>query len=236
LKTSNVPNQLTSIEYSKEIKKIPREMITSNTKLKKDSIGVFSIPALYGTVVGDSGILQDLTTCPNAGVCSRFCYAQKGMYSFPKTKVSQNKKLQFLLDAMKDPKKLEIFQAIIYSDILRNNYKTIRIHDSGDFFSVQYARFIFKHLVQKFPKIQFYAYTKMVPMFEVLRKKNQIPKNLKIIYSEGGKHDSMINQKHPHSRIFKTKEDLLNAGYIDCSSSDLPTSIKGNVKIGLIYH
>ncbi len=236
MKSSNIPVQLTEAEYKESIQMIPKNMISTNDKLKKDSIGVFSIPALFGTVIDSNGHLKDLSTCPNAGVCGRFCYAQKGNYSFKNTKLNQNRKLQFILDSMKDPIKLEIFKAIVYSDILRNNYKTIRIHDSGDFFAVEYTKFIFEHLVEKFPKVQFYAYTKQIPLMEVLKKQKKIPKNLKLIYSEGGKHDDLINTKRPHSRIFKTKEDLLKAGYIDCSTSDLPTSIKGNVKIGLIYH
>lgn len=200
-----------------------------------NNIGVFSIPALFGTVI-EKGKLKDIVTCPSAGECSRFCYAQKGHYSHMVTKNSQNRKLQFIIDAMKDKDKLEIFNAIVYSDILRTGYKTIRIHDSGDFFNVKYTQFLFDHLVNKFPHIHFYAYTKQIPLMESLRKKNRIPSNLKLIYSEGGLHDNLIDLSLPHSRIFKTKEELILTGYIDCSESDLPASVFGNNKIGLIYH
>ena len=233
--TGNIPNGVSEEKYISEISKIPKEIITTNGKLKKDHIGLLSIPALYGTIL-ENGSLKDFTTCPGAGVCARFCYAQKGFYSMKLVKLSQNRKLQFILDSMHDPKKLEIFSAMVYSDILRNGYNTIRIHDSGDYFSVPYFNFLSKYLINKFPNIQFYSYTKNIPMFLSLMKRNRIPENLKLIFSEGSKFDSMIPEDMAHSRIFKDRESLVRAGYIDCSESDLIASVPEHKKIGLIFH
>ena len=73
-------------------------------------------------------------------------------------------------------------------------------------------------------------------MFLYLKSKNKIPKNLKIIFSYGSKTDDFIPKDSAHSKIFKTRKDLIDAGYIDCSESDYPASIPENKKIGLIFH
>ena len=59
---------------------------------------------------------------------------------------------------------------------------------------------------------------------------------MKIIFSEGSKTDNLINtSKHRHARIFKSKELLNAAGYIDASNNDLK-AITSNKKVGLVYH
>jgi hypothetical protein len=64
----------------------------------------------------------------------------------------------------------------------------------------------------------------------------EIPKNLKIIFSEGSKTDNLINtNKDRHARIFKDVTTLLNEGYIDASNNDL-LAITDNKKVGLVYH
>ena len=64
----------------------------------------------------------------------------------------------------------------------------------------------------------------------------KLPKNLKIIFSEGSKTDNLINTtKDRHAKIFKNVADLLNAGYIDASNNDL-NAITDNKKVGLVYH
>ena len=61
------------------------------------------------------------------------------------------------------------------------------------------------------------------------------PLNLHIIQSVGGLWDSEINKDLPHSKVFSNESDMLQAGYIDGSLTDIP-AIEGAVKIGLIYH
>ena len=64
----------------------------------------------------------------------------------------------------------------------------------------------------------------------------KLPKNLKIIFSEGSKTDNLINTaKHRHARIFKSKELLEASGYINASDNDLK-AITSNKKVGLVYH
>ena len=79
----------------------------------------------------------------------------------------------------------------------------------------------------------FYAYTKSIKFFKGCI---NIPKNLKIIFSEGSKTDNLINTaKDRHARIFKSKELLSAAGYINASDNDLK-AITDNKKVGLVYH
>jgi hypothetical protein len=55
------------------------------------------------------------------------------------------------------------------------------------------------------------------------------------VQSLGGKYDDQVDLTKPHSRIFSTDEDRINAGYVDGNINDLP-AILGDVKIGLTYH
>ena len=183
-------------------------LLTQNAKMKKTSkenkskILNFSIPA-YKTKSGKS-------TCPFAGGCQKYCYAQKGNYTrFPIVQELMEQK--YLLS------KQENFNTLMNEEIKKKKPTHVRIHDSGDFYSPLY--------LQKWIDIStdnkdviFYAY------------------NLKIIFSEGSKIDNLINvNKHRHARIFKDVTTLLSAGYIDASSNDLQ-AITSNKKVGLVFH
>ena len=61
------------------------------------------------------------------------------------------------------------------------------------------------------------------------------PDNLHITQSLGGRYDNLVNLGMPHSRIFTSEEDRINAGYVDGNVNDVP-AIQGSVKIGLVYH
>ena len=108
----------------------------------------------------------------------------------------------------------------------------VRIHDSGDFYSPLYLQ-KWIDIAKDNKSVIFYAYTKSIKFFvEGLT----VPKNLKIIFSEGSKRDDLINvNKHRHARIFKTPNELKAAGYVDASSNDLQ-AITDNKKVGLIFH
>jgi hypothetical protein len=83
--------------------------------------------------------------------------------------------------------------------------------------------------------VKFYAYTKSFILFQGLT----IPDNLDIIFSEGGKHDKLINTKiDRHARIFDNKNDLIKNGYIDASKNDLMATkfFNKSNKVGLIFH
>jgi len=63
-----------------------------------------------------------------------------------------------------------------------------------------------------------------------------LPKNLKIIFSEGSKKDDLINTtKDRHAKVFKDINTMLKAGYINASDNDL-NAITDNKKVGLLLH
>ncbi len=124
-----------------------------------------------------------------------------------------------------------------YSDMLVNDlakvsrkYNTVRIHDSGDFHTQAYLD-AWKRAASVFPNVTFYAYTKSMHLDLF----SNLPSNFKLVQSLGGKYDDQVNLNMPHSRIFSTDEDRINAGYVDGNINDLP-AILGDIRIGLTYH
>ena len=198
-------------------------LLTQNAKLKKTSklnntkIFNFSIPA-YKTKQGK-------ITCPFAKDCVKYCYAQKGNYiRFPKIGDLMEKKYEI--------SKQDNFVNLMTNEIIKKKAKYIRIHDSGDFYSVKYL-LKWVDIANANKEVIFYAYTKSIKFFKGCI---NIPKNLKIIFSEGSKTDNLINTlKDRHARIFKDVTTLLKAGYIDASNNDLK-AITTNKKVGLVYH
>ena len=81
------------------------------------------------------------------------CYAMGGNYQFPDVKASQ---LINQLLAMYDISQLE---RLIEGQIAADGIKKIRIHDSGDFLSDEYAE-MWKRIKQRHPEIAIYTYTK----------------------------------------------------------------------------
>jgi len=198
-------------------------LLTQNAKMKKTSkennakIFNFSIPA-YKTRSGK-------VTCPFADTCVKYCYAQKGNYTrFPK--------VQDLMEQKYKISKTAEFIPLMNEEIKKKKATHVRIHDSGDFYSPEYLK-KWVQIANDNKEVIFYAYTKSIKFFvDGLL----LPKNLKIIFSEGSKTDDLINvAKDRHARIFKTVEELNAAGYIDASDNDLK-AITSNKKVGLVYH
>ena len=198
-------------------------LLTQNAKMKKTSkennakIFNFSIPA-YKTKSGK-------ITCPFAKECVKYCYAQKGNYTrFPKIGELMEEKYKI--------SKTNTFIPLMNEEIRKKKATHVRIHDSGDFYSIAYLN-KWISIANDNKDIIFYAYTKSIKFFINGLK---LPKNMKVIFSEGSKNDNLINTaKDRHARIFKSKELLAAAGYIDASNNDLK-AITGNKKVGLVYH
>tara|TARA_R110000751_G_scaffold293280_1_gene400818 strand:+ start:455 stop:1054 length:600 start_codon:yes stop_codon:yes gene_type:complete len=197
-------------------------LLTQNSKLKKTSIENnmrvmnFSLPA-YKTITGK-------TVCPFAKDCIQYCYAQKGNYRYPSVIKGLNNRYEL--------SKTDEFIPQMNATIILQRPTHVRIHDSGDFYSIAYLN-KWVQIANDNKEVIFYAYTKSIKFFiDGLL----LPKNLKVIFSEGSKIDNLIDvNKHRHARIFKSKELLIAAGYIDASENDLK-AITSNKKVGLVYH
>ncbi len=194
-----------------------KNYLTSNAKMKRDGILAFGIPAYKA----ESGKL----TCPGALDCIKGCYARQGFYVMPNVKTAQHERLKMTMG--------EDFTGTMIAEIERRKPKIVRIHDSGDFYSMAYFR-KWLYIARSCRGVNFYAYTKMVPMFKGVAW--NMPSNLKLVYSYGGKYDFMIDREvDAHSVIFNSKKELKAAGYVDCSVRDL-TYRPEVKKVGLVYH
>lgn len=114
--------------------------------------------------------------CPfkSAG-CEAICYATKGNHVFPDVKASRER-------SYLETRRADFSDAMIYTIETEKESKRyadavmlIRVHESGDFYSVQYLRAwvrIWKHFTERTngrtPDIRFPLYTKSFPFFNML--------------------------------------------------------------------
>lgn len=195
-----------------------------NEKLEKTSglgtynIVGFGLPADYD--FERDGVKYN--TCPGALACRGVCYAKQGGYRFPDSIAARSHNLAF--------SQTDGFVAGIVSDLKRfRKANTVRIHDSGDFYSQEYFD-KWCAIANALPHLTFYAYTKSLTLDLAAA-----PANLKVTQSLGGKYDASVDLDAPHSRIFSDHDARLAAGYVDGNLSDEP-AIQGLIKIGLVYH
>ena len=195
-----------------------------NAKLQKTSGEVY-------TVVG-FGIPADTNfrdtngerrnTCPGASACKAVCFAKQGRYVMPNVKAARDHNLALSQHAN--------FVGMAVADLGRkHSVNTVRIHDSGDFYSQEYFD-KWCAIARAMPHLTFYAYTKSLHLSLA-----DAPANFHVTQSLGGKHDALVNLRRPHSRIFSTHADRKRARYIDGNVSDSP-AIEGARRIGLVYH
>ena len=209
-----------------------KSVLTQNAKMKRSSqngihLYNFGIPAFKSQ--------NGMFTCPNADKCVSGCYARSGTYRFSGTINAYESRLSLT--------RTKGFEQVMVSHIDRliKKHKTglilIRVHDSGDFYSETYQCnwYAIAELYQNEPRVQFYAYTKMVSQSEKL---SQIkPSNFRLVYSYGGKEDSQIDtDKHYHSKVFQNETELHDAGYIDGTLDDTVAALGVKTRIGLVYH
>lgn len=128
-----------------------------NSKLWR--VMVFDLPA------GEKG--SCLETCD-------YCYALKAERAWPN--VRKWRRDNFIL-AKHYPKVLEEMISRQLED-LTPSYTVVRIHSSGDFFSQEYLD-MWINIVESFPDLNFYAYTKRLDDFDW----SNVPGNLNIINS-----------------------------------------------------
>ncbi len=186
-----------------------------NEKLKKTRTVSFNLPAFRSR--------DGHVTCPMAGICAGPCYARQGRIIMPQ---AQNTREFNLAIARAD---LPAFERYAVLDLARIRTKSIRVHDSGDFYSQAYLD-SWLRIMRQYPQKRFYAYTKCLHLDW-----SQTPPNFQVVYSLGGKLDHLIDLTKPHARIFATHDDRKQAGYVDGNKTDRPAQ-RGEIKIGLVYH
>lgn len=199
------------------------KLFSVNSKMKKSrnkqfqKIVNFTLPAFIAK--------NGFKTCPMAQACVSGCYARSGAYLFSNVAKKHNANLDATFQ--------DSFVSNVIAELTKNKADLVRIHDSGDFYSLEYLNKWF-FIARAMPNVQFYAYTKMIEMLK--SQASNMPKNMTIIFSLGGKQDHLIDQKvDRHSKVFETIEQLQAADYVNTSDDD--TQALGiNGKIGLVFH
>jgi len=179
----------------------------------------FGLPADYNFL--DVNLVRR-NTCPGALACRAVCYAKQGGYRYPASKAARAHNLAL--------SQQDAFVSLVVADLKRMRAaNTVRIHDSGDFYSQEYFN-KWCDIARALPYLTFYAYTKSLTL-----DLSGAPENFKVTQSLGGKHDNLVNLGKPHSRIFTSHDDRERAGYVDGNLTDA-YAIEGEQKIGLVYH
>jgi hypothetical protein len=185
------------------------DMLTQNSKMKKTSqeMGVklvnFNIPAFEDPQTGKR-------TCPWAGDCAALCYARKGRYRFGNVQSSLAKKYYAT--------KQDDFVDIMIGHIEKSKADYVRIHDAGDYYSPEYVDKWMAIIHHFRGEKRLYSYTKSLPFFM----ERDLPENFDVIYSMGGKLDHLIDvEKHRHSKMYDTYEQMEADNYVNASFNDL---------------
>lgn len=89
-------------------------------------------------------------TCPNHRLCVKNCYALRSE-RYPEVKACRESNLVST--------KKSCFVARMVELIERTHSETVRVHESGDFYSQEYAN-KWTEIARRLPGVQFYCYTK----------------------------------------------------------------------------
>lgn len=200
--------------------KTKQYLSSGNSKYKDSKVKVLTwgIPALKSKT--------GVKTCPGAGFCAKLCYAQQGRMAMKNCLQAQEKRLKL----SQGPK----FTQTIIAELHRRHWDILRIHDVGDFYNEKYLR-DWLDIMAMFPEKQFFAYTKMIPLFKKLA--GELPSNFHVVFSMSGKWDGLIDKaKDNHAQIFESEAWAKTIGYTP-SPNEFPLSMNGGgTKEALIYH
>ncbi len=120
--------------------------------------------------------LPSKTTCLKGLECHKYCYSSKAEVQYPAVLPSRERNLVA-------SKTLEFADDVVSLLKTRRN-KLVRVHESGDFYSLAYIIEWFR-IAAELPEYTFYAYTKRTDLFSkgLLGAK---PKNFVLLYSVDG--------------------------------------------------
>jgi hypothetical protein len=124
--------------------------------------------------------LPAVLTCPGrSGLCESKCYARKAEVMYPAVAPYRERNLKFSRNPAFVPDTVNFL--INKVKTARKAITTVRIHESGDFYSQEYLLSWFE-IARRVPGLQFYAYTKSFNLWgrDVW---SQAPANFRIIHS-----------------------------------------------------
>lgn len=202
-----------------------RPMLTQNGKMKE------TMAANPGTVFFNFN-LPAIKTCPSRGECEKFCYATQGRYIFGSVVDSMEKhylkSLQpWFVDVMDEEIKWRNRNARRkHCDLY------VRVHDSGDYYSIAYAR-KWIEIAKRNPDVIFYSYTKCISMWHHLIDNSECPSNFRIIMSEGGKGDMKIRENDVKAIVINDLSEM-TPEMTDATGNDM-VALTARI-IALPYH
>ena len=217
-----------SIRWSTKNKKLVE--LSRKLGLKHNQVISFDLPAGY--------------TCPAASLCQSFAHRETGRIRDGKdaefrcyaasveSAFTNSRKAHWSnFEAIKGKTSKEI--ARIISESLPKNTKIVRIHSSGDFFNKTYFN-AWIMVAKQNPEIIFYGYTKILDYV-----KAEKPSNFKLVYSYGGKHDSLRTDE-PTCFVVKSESDAKRLGlHVACPKDDPANDyeyIMQGVSFAIILH
>lgn len=201
------------------------ELLTQNSKIKKTSKHFNTRLFNFGITAYKSHKTGRLI-CPFADKCVKYCYAQKGAYSWSNVRPAFEKRYEATLQ--------DNFVQMMSAEIRKKKAKYVRVHDSGDYYSRSYRDKWFE-IARLNSDVRFYSYTNSLDLFRNV----DIPPNFDLIFSDGGSLRHTIDkEKERHSIVFGTKSQLIREGYTDASEYDLYATKWFNPtnKVGLLFH
>lgn len=220
----------------------PLTITNNNGKLKKTSemISTSTFQGVGGTVVGGyiwSFNLPAGPACPGKGVCFLPCYARQGRFNTPgATRVREENfnTLKAMKAAGLSPEEAGFWLGTALMQ-LPSTANIIRWHDSGDVWSLWYARVILATVLYVRDQGQvkkYYGYSKSIPILRQI----SWPEGIHWVYSKGGIWDHLIQDSDPQVRILVSEEEWAD-GWVDGNGENGDTpALKGSPRIGLMYH
>ena len=159
-----------------------------NLKLHK-SVGIFSLPPGK--------------TCPGAGGCKQYCYANKSELMYPNVRESRQRNFEESLQPD--------FVLTVEKYIHTRKLKTMRLHEAGDLYNQAYIGKWAK-IATLCPDTRFFVYTKSLHLD--LTPLTGLP-NCCVIKSYGGAKDVLIDKTiDNYARVIDTPDEVAKGEYL----------------------
>ena len=176
--------------------------------------------------------LPPVKTCPGAGDCTKICFGLQGHYVGPSVKASMEENLRLSKqDDFVERMSSEITWRALNA-MKRGKKMYVRVHDVGDYYSIDYAR-KWIEIAKQNPDVTFYSYTKSVPMWNELIDNGEKPVNFEITFSKMGKYDHLIRPEFRTAEIVRSKEEIM-ADMTDGTGNDMIAMTAQ--RVALPYH
>ena len=200
-KTTKLSENPLIVTLSALLCKLNSEGLELNISKGNDKMGdipYLSMPAGEDPIIRSDGIvLRDFTgTCKGCcNGCQHDCYALRTEYQYDYCRY--NYAVNYVLAAYAP----EEFEKQFCKYLKNANIRCFRLHESGEFFSWEYFEMICR-IFSKFPRIQFYAYTKRYSWVRRAQDLGIIPENFKINISARRENSAALKKYLPEFTQF----------------------------------